>query len=244
MTDEPANVERNSLEEVATLPASETSTNRNLPHTDEEEEESGHLREVDPMKYMHRIQLSEEDTRPNMSEEDFLEELEQYEMERNLERSTEEIGDNNRRRLAQNYDHVKWNDYQWLREVGTEYYFRYEGQQMVPPCYDKVHYRVMKDYIRVNPVQIEELQRLLAHRIAPKGSLKNQCQRDTAGKRVTEDRVDLARPLQSSTQKHAATFCECKDWKSKFSQDREWCELKQGQRLFERPYNFATGGEF
>jgi hypothetical protein len=176
-----------------------------------------------------------------MSEEDFRAELEDYQERRIVEEDEFTNGDDHHRRLV-NYDNVKWSDYAWMREVGTEYYFRYEGSQAVPPCYEKAHYRVMKDYIRVHPSQIAELERLIAKRIAPKHSEKRECQPDTAGRDRGDNRVGVNRPLQSRTGKHKTTFCECKDWKSKFGADRQWCEKSSDERFYDKPYNFNTGG--
>eukprot|EP00548_Thalassiothrix_antarctica_P003227 CAMPEP_0194129910 /NCGR_PEP_ID=MMETSP0152-20130528/1095_1 /TAXON_ID=1049557 /ORGANISM="Thalassiothrix antarctica, Strain L6-D1" /LENGTH=886 /DNA_ID=CAMNT_0038824291 /DNA_START=312 /DNA_END=2973 /DNA_ORIENTATION=- len=101
--------------------------------------------------------------------------------------------------LRDNYKDVKYSPYEWMREVKTEYYYRYEGSQMVPPCYETVHYRVMKDPIRIHPIQLAELERLLAWRIAPKGSKFNECKPDTAGRQRSgsnRNAVDLNRPIQ------------------------------------------------
>lgn len=112
---------------------------------------------------------------------------------------------------------------------------------MVPPCFETVHYRVMKDPIRIHPIQLEELERLLAWRIAPKGSGSNECQRDTAGRERSGSNgnaVDLNRPLQDYSDIHRKVFCECIDWDSKWTEDQQWCQLDKKTRFFDRPYNF------
>jgi hypothetical protein len=102
----------------------------------------------------------------------------------------------------------------------------------------------MKDPIRVHPDQIRELQRLLAHRIAPFGS-QSSCDLDTAGKLVEANIVEVNRPLQSRTDLHRMVFCECKDWTSKFDEDRDWCDITDiNERFYEHPYNFDTSGAF
>jgi hypothetical protein len=119
--------------------------------------------------------------------------------------------------------------------------------KMVPPCFDTVHYRVMKDPILINPLQLKELERLLAWRIAPKDSEFNSCKLDTAGRErpgSNGDAVDLNRPLQSYNNIHRKVFCECKDWDSKWQEDRDWCELDKNVRFFEHPYNFDWNGPF
>lgn len=146
-----------------------------------------------------------------------------------------------------NYASVRYSPYQWMREVKTEYYFRYEGGQMVPPCFETVHYRVMKDPIRIHPTQLAELERLLARRISPKGSGFKECQNDTGGRPragSNGNAVDLNRPLQEYSNIHRKVFCECIDWRSKFQEDLDWCALDQNERWYNQPYNFESGGNF
>jgi len=148
--------------------------------------------------------------------------------------------------LRDNYKNVKYSPYEWMREVKTEYYYRYEGSQMVPPCYETVHYRVMKDPIRIHPIQLAELERLLAWRIAPKGSKFNECKPDTAGRQRSGSNgnaVDLNRPIQEYHNIHRKVFCECKDWKSKWKQDQNWCRLSKSQKE-RQPYNFDSNGKY
>lgn len=165
-----------------------------------------------------------------MDEDEYFETLMSSFRKRNLQQSQQE-----------NYDDVPWWPYEWLLKVGTEYYFRYEGTQTVPPCYDTAHWRVFKDPIRVAPHQMRELERLIAWRRG------DNCQADTAGKPTGDpDRVDVARPLQSFHKLHRKVFCECKDWPSKFPADRQWCRNWQNkapeERLIESPYNFPSDG--
>ena len=158
----------------------------------------------------------------------------------------EMLRDYNRRKLLEvnplsvNYDDVYYWPYEWLVKVGTEYYFRYEGTQAVPPCYETVHWRVMKDPIRVAPHQMRELERLQAWR------LNDQCKEDVAGTpREGSDgmAVDSNRPLQEYNTLHRKVFCECKDWPSKFPMERAWCRQKDYNiRLYQNPYNWAQEG--
>ena len=67
--------------------------------------------------------------------------------------------------------------YDWIKKSGTQYYFRYEGSQGVPPCLEVVHWRVMKDSIRVPCKQILQLEQLVANRVNP-----TSCLRETAGR--------------------------------------------------------------
>lgn len=143
--------------------------------------------------------------------------------------------------LVENYDDVQWWPYEWMLKVGSEYYFRYEGTQPEPPCLNKVHWRVIKDPIRVAEHQIKELERLIAWR------LNDQCQGDTAGKprEGNPDAVDVARPLQEYDSIHRKVFCECQDWPSKFPLERQWCRNWRETyktRFEENPYNWNQKG--
>jgi hypothetical protein len=143
---------------------------------------------------------------------------------------------------TENYDNVFWWPYEWLLKAGTEYYFRYEGTQTAPPCFETAHWRILKDPIRVAPHQMRELERLTAWRLG------DECTVDTAGKPRpgNPDAVDVNRPLQGYHNLHRKVFCECQDWPSKFPQDREWCRNWKTRdpnlRLFEKPYNFRSDG--
>jgi hypothetical protein len=151
-----------------------------------------------------------------------------------------------------NYDHVNWFNYFGMLAVRTEYYYRYSGTQTIPPCHGKFvqggnrentnHWRVMKDPIRISKRQLHEMHRLLRERIAPIDDPIMACQPDTAAKVNNETgEVDVARPLQSKTDIHYVTFCECEDWKSKWIEDQNWCSITDEKvRFYERPYNFVT----
>jgi carbonic anhydrase len=150
------------------------------------------------------------------------------------------------------YNHLDWFGYFLMLGARTEYYFRYEGTQTIPPCYgpqtsgsrtNTNHWRVLKDPIRVHPRQIVEMQRLIASRVAESNDDSEfACKTDTAAK-VTKDAVFTNRPLQEYNDRHAKTFCECKDWKSKWPDDRAWCDIPTFQeRFYDRPYNYMTDG--
>jgi Eukaryotic-type carbonic anhydrase len=164
---------------------------------------------------------------------------------------------NRKQRRLLNYEEVEWFNYFPMLKVRTEYYYRYEGPQTIPPCYGKfipngdrkntIAWRVMKDPILISQRQIDEIHRLLKYRIAPKNDPLNSCRPDTAaGPDPAGDpnKITVARPLQSQSNPHFTTFCECTNWKSKFIEDNAWCTdwkqtPKQG-RFYERPYNFRT----
>jgi hypothetical protein len=159
------------------------------------------------------------------------------------------------RRKLLNYDNIPWFNYWPMLGVRTEYYFRYSGTQTIPPCYGDFdgssrkgtnHWRVMKDPIRIHPRQLVELRRLIAERIAPSDDPVMACAPDTAAK-VTRDpsdpnkylEVNTARPLQSWDRVHFKTFCECKDWGSKWPEDRKWCQIEDmNERFYDKKYNF------
>ena len=144
----------------------------------------------------------------------------------------------------ENYADITWFPYDWNVRVQTEYYFRYEGTMLIPPCFEIVTWRQYKDPIKVHRRQIDELNRLLAWRINPA-----TCNKDSAGI-VSGDgnKVNVNRALQFTTDSHKEVFCECKNWPSKFATDKMWCHDYQQDtnydRFFKHPYNFESGGTF
>jgi hypothetical protein len=144
----------------------------------------------------------------------------------------------------ENYADLPWFPFEWLIKVGTEYYFRYEGTMLEPPCWEVVHWRVVKDPIRVHKRQISELTRLLAWRKNPE-----KCFDDTAGIVSNNgNAVDVARSTMYLHNQHRMVFCECKDWPSKAPGDAEWCrgwKLDTAYtRFYQRPYSFETNGQW
>jgi hypothetical protein len=110
----------------------------------------------------------------------------------------------------------------------AQYYFRYEGSMTEPPCFSTVHWRVIKDPIRVAPMQIKKLDRLLARRLNPE-----TCEKESAGKpryREGPTRRDVNRPLQATSSQHKLVFCECETWESKKPADQEYCLLSPAER--------------
>ena len=166
---------------------------------------------------------------------------------------TEDIEDPDRRRRLIEAAELEWFNYFPMLGVRTEYYFRYSGSQTIPPCYGNfveqsrkgtLHWRVMKDPIRIHKRQLAELKRLLRERIAPPTDPVNPCRPDTAVKVDTQTGdVNGARPLQYFHSAHFKVFCECVNWPSKWPEDRDWCEItNQQERFFDHPYNFHTDG--
>jgi len=144
----------------------------------------------------------------------------------------------------EDYADLPWFPYEWLIEVGTEYYHRYEGTQLVPPCWEVVHWRILKDPIRVHSRQIKELNRLMAWRLN-----KDTCQLDTAGV-ISSDgsTINASRETMYYESPHRMVFCECKDWPSHFPSDQEWCNHWKWDtnydRFYKRPYSFDSGGKW
>jgi Eukaryotic-type carbonic anhydrase len=144
----------------------------------------------------------------------------------------------------EDYADVDYWPYEAFLKVDTEYYFRYEGSLVVPPCWEIVHWRNFKDPIRLHTRQVEELNRLLAWRLNP-----DTCQVDTAGV-LTEDknRVEMKRDLNRYTTNHRKVFCECQDWPSKFESDKKWCRKWADDtnytRFYEHMYSFNSSGEW
>jgi hypothetical protein len=99
-----------------------------------------------------------------------------------------------------------------------------------PPCFSTVHWRVIKDPIRVAPVQIKKLDRLLSRRLNPE-----TCEKESAGKvrpnrELLATRVDVNRPLQATSSQHKLVFCECETWESHKPADQEYCLLSPEER--------------
>jgi hypothetical protein len=188
--------------------------------------------------YGRNLALGPENIAGKIDEHEYYERVQQYQKRRLQETMLVHEED---------YANVPYGTYDWLIEVGTEYYYRYEGTQVVPPCWEVVHWRVLKDPIRVHPRQIAELNRLLAWRISTSGS--NACEVDTAGRLSTDgNSVDLSREAQYHHLLHRDVFCECKDWPSKFEADKEWCRNWQqdngSNRFYNTPYSFDTNGQW
>jgi len=167
-------------------------------------------------------------------EDEYFERIYSDHQRRNLQREIHE----------EDYANLEWFPYEWLIKVGTEYYYRYEGTMLVPPCWEVVHWRVMKDPIRVHPRQIKELNRLLAWRRNP-----DSCEGDTAGNLSNSgNTVDLSRTTNHYHSLHRKVFCECKDWPSKFPGDQQWCRNwkndRDYDRFYTRPYSFNSGGKW
>ena len=156
------------------------------------------------------IQMGEENWRPPLDKD-----WEAWILEQSLKKPTPQ------HRQLIDYTHLEWFNYFLMLGVRTEYYFRYEGTQTIPPCYGPYksnsrtntnHWRVLKDPIRVHPRQITEMERLIGNRIAdPTDDSEFACKADTAAK-VENDKVYTNRPVQEYSRRHFKTFCECSEF--------------------------------
>jgi hypothetical protein len=98
-----------------------------------------------------------------------------------------------------------------------------------PPCFEGVHWRVLKDPIKVAPSQLRSIERLMANRIDPV-----TCKSSTAGTRRFPNRdprrLAYNRPLQTVTEEHKLMYCECIDFVSRAENDLAYCKLNMTQR--------------
>ena len=84
---------------------------------------------------------------------------------------------------------------------------------------------MLKDPITVAPSQIAEIQNLLVNRVDP-----NTCQPFTAARVESDGSVHVNRPLQRRRPTHKVVYCECIDWESKGTLDKQYCTLSDEER--------------
>ena len=126
--------------------------------------------------------------------------------------------------LSKDYYKRQWHPYDWYVKVNTEYYFRYEGSMPEPPCFEGVHWRVLRKPIKVSPGQLRRLRNLLSNRLNPL-----TCEKETAGKPQSPEsnKVLVNRPIQTMTRRHKFVYCECADWLPKSLEDRSYCNISE-----------------
>jgi hypothetical protein len=94
--------------------------------------------------------------------------------------------------------------------TNTEYYFRYLGSLVEPPCFVGVHWRVLRLPVKISPRQLYWLGKLLKLRLNP-----TTCENDMVGRPVpTKARVEVNRPQQVTYGIHDVVYCECINWNS------------------------------
>lgn len=128
------------------------------------------------------------------------------------------------RHVSKKYYDREFHPYDWYDRVNTEYYFRYEGSMLEPPCLETVHWRVIHKPIKVSPGQLRKLHNLLNNRLNP-----FTCKKETAGKPKSSKsrKVLVNRPLQTTTRRHKLVYCECADWEPKSAADRDFCNITE-----------------
>ena len=91
-----------------------------------------------------------------------------------------------------------------------------------PPCFEGVHWRVLKEPIKVSNKQLQAIHRLLKERIDPV-----TCKKETAAepRGRSGEKVGVNRPIQTTTAKHKAVYCECLDWDPNGEADQAHCAL-------------------
>jgi hypothetical protein len=118
----------------------------------------------------------------------------------------------------------RYHPYMFYHDTGTEYYFRYEGSVIEPPCLEYVHWRVLRLPVKISLSQFERLNALFQNRLNP-----STCQKQTAGRSVNGT-IDVHRPLQTATSAHELVYCECANWHSPEPNDVAYCNLTMEQR--------------
>lgn len=120
------------------------------------------------------------------------------------------------------YFNRAWHPYDWYVRANTEYYFRYKGSKPEPPCLEGVHWRVLRNPVKVSAGQLNKLANLMKNRINPE-----TCQYDTAGKaEIGSSKLLYNRPLQTTTRGHKLVYCECDDWESQSLLDQHYCQTR------------------
>lgn len=92
----------------------------------------------------------------------------------------------------------------------TEYYFRYVGSAVEPPCFVGVHWRVVRRPVKISPRQLYWLSKLLKLRLNP-----TTCENDNVGRPAgANNKVEVNRPTQVVYGAHEVVYCECINWNS------------------------------
>ncbi|GKY92772.1 hypothetical protein MPSEU_000247000 [Mayamaea pseudoterrestris] len=114
----------------------------------------------------------------------------------------------------------------FYKDSNTEYYFRYFGSVIEPPCLEYVHWRVMRLPVKISPSQFKRLNALFLNRLNP-----TTCEKESAGRvRGGTIKRDVSRPLQTMTKDHKLVYCECVNWRSPKPADVAYCNQTMADR--------------
>lgn len=141
--------------------------------------------------------------------------------------------------IQEEYYQGFYHPYMFYKDTGTEYYFRYQGSVIEPPCIQNVHWRVMRLPITISPAQFRRLDQIFTTRLNP-----TTCEPETAGRpRITVRpnegvsnssiptiKRDVTRPLQTITFDHKLVYCECANWPSIAPKDAMYCNQTMEER--------------
>jgi hypothetical protein len=123
----------------------------------------------------------------------------------------------------------QFHPYVWHELTGSQYYFRYRGSWVEPPCLEDLtaEWRVMKEPIKISPDQFARLATIFYQRLNP-----STCVQESAGRLRTGSTYerDFNRPTQTTTNMHEVTYCECIDFTSGYPNDKACCAESMSQR--------------
>ena len=132
------------------------------------------------------------------------------------------------RRLYSAWD-GEFHPYVWHLLTGSQYYFRYRGSWVEPPCLEDLtaEWRVMKEPIKMSRDQFDRLDAILYQRLNP-----STCVRESSGRlrKGSTYKRDFNRPIQTTTDMHNVTYCECIDFSSGYPKDLTYCAKSMNER--------------
>jgi hypothetical protein len=119
--------------------------------------------------------------------------------------------------------------YVWHVLTGSQYYFRYRGSWVEPPCLEDltVEWRVMKEPIKISRAQFDRLDKIFYQRLNPTTCVRESAGRPRAGSTYKKD---YNRPIQTTTEMHDLTYCECVDFSSGYPKDKTYCAKSMADR--------------
>jgi len=111
-----------------------------------------------------------------------------------------------KRKQEQRTSNESMKPYQLPKATGTDFYYAYDGSLTVPPCSERIWYRIMRKPLVISRSQLSRIQDLIAKH------LDENCELGTVGKRLSDGtcHVDVSRPLQFTHAVHHVT--DCTEW--------------------------------